>query len=73
MNAPTSCFMFAHKTNGEHGVPLHEQRARHSYAWGNISTKQISGVVVFTISDCLYERGAVTHRRLTILGLRYIV
>ena len=22
MNAPTACFMFAHKTNGEHGSPL---------------------------------------------------
>jgi hypothetical protein len=65
MNAPTACFMFAHKTNGEHGSPLHEHRA--------ISTKQISGVVVFTISDCLHERGAVTHRHLTILELRYIV
>ena len=37
------------------------------------STKQISGVVVFAISDCLHEQGPVTHRRLTILGLRYIV
>ena len=26
------CFMFAHKTNGEHGSPLREQRARHSHA-----------------------------------------
>ena len=58
MNAPTACFMFAHKTKGE-------QRA--------ISTKQISGVVTLVISDCLHERGAVTHRCLTILGLRYIV
>jgi len=23
MNAPTACFMFAHKTKGEHGSPLH--------------------------------------------------
>ena len=22
MNAPTACFMFAHKTKGEHGSPL---------------------------------------------------
>ena len=43
MNAPTACFMFAHKTKGE-------QRA--------ISTKQISGVVTLVILNCLHEQGA---------------
>ena len=52
---PTACFMFAHKTNGEHGLPLHEQRARHSYAQGTIGTKQISGVVVLTVENCQHE------------------
>ena len=52
---PTACFMFAHKTNGEHGSHLHEQSARHSHAQGNISTTQILGVAVLTVSNCLHE------------------
>lgn len=51
-------------TNGERGTRMHR---------AIFSTKQISGVVTLVILNCLHEQGAVTHRRLTILGLRYIV